>query len=249
MRIPIIRGTIDRRILINYRVDPLVLAKMLPSPFRPQSIHGVGMAGICLIRLKHIRPRFLPRCLGISSENAAHRFAVEWDQDGRVQQGVYIPRRDTSSRLNALAGGRLFPGVHHHARFQVREQEGRYSVILDSDDFKTHVAVEGSIAPELPTNSVFGSLHEASAFFEAGSLGYSETGRPDEYDGLELRSFGWKVQPLEIERVESSFFEDRNVFPMGAVELDCALLMCNIAHEWHGRESFKPVLAADPMSP
>ena len=248
MRIPIIRGTIDRRILVNYRVDPDTLAKVLPPPFCPKLIHGVGMAGICLIRLKHIRPRFLPGFLGISSENAAHRIAVEWDQAGEVHQGVYIPRRDTSSRLNALVGGRLFPGIHHHAHFQVEEQDGHYSVILDSDDGKTHVAVQGSIAPELPTNTVFRSLQKASDFFEAGSLGYSDTGQPEEYDGLELRSFHWKVRPLEIERVESSFFEDRNLFPTGSVEFDCALLMQEIEHEWLSRESLKPVLAADPMS-
>ncbi len=35
MRIPAIRGVIDRRILVNYRVDPSVLAGLLPEPFRP----------------------------------------------------------------------------------------------------------------------------------------------------------------------------------------------------------------------
>ena len=249
MQIPIIRGTIDRRILVNYRVDPPIVAKALPPPFRPQLINGVGMGGICLIRLKRIRPRFLPGFLGISSENAAHRIAVEWDQDGDVHQGVYIPRRDTSSRLNALAGGRLFPGVHHHAQFRVQEREGHYSVILDSDDRKTHVAVQGSFAPELPTNSVFRSLQEASDFFEAGSLGYSDAGQPEEYDGLELRSFHWNVQPMEIERVESSFFEDQTLFPRGSVVFDCALLMQRIEHEWVGRKSLKPILVADPISP
>src|SRR4051812_12690190 len=109
MRIPVIRGVIDRRILVNYRVAPQVLAKFLPVPFRPKLIQGVGMAGVCLIRLKHIRPRSFPLPLGLSSENAAHRIAVEWE--GR--EGVYIPRRDTSSRINAAVGGRLFPGVHH----------------------------------------------------------------------------------------------------------------------------------------
>ena len=250
MRIPIIRGTIDRRILVNYRIDPNVLAKVLPPPFRPKLIHGMGMAGICLIRLKRIRPRFLPGFLGISSENAAHRFAVEWNQDGQLHQGVYIPRRDTSSRWNALLGGRLFPGVHHLARFQVQEQEGRYQVILDSKDGETHLAVHGSMASELPTHSVFASLQEASHFFEAGSLGYSDTTQRDEYDGLELRSLDWKVQPLEVERVESSFFEDRSLFPMGSVEFDCALLMQDIEHEWVGRKSLKSALAAtDPLSP
>ena len=65
MRIPVIRGTIDRRILVNYHVDPRVLAPLLPAPFRPKLVHGLGMVGICLIRLKDIRPTFLPRWLGI----------------------------------------------------------------------------------------------------------------------------------------------------------------------------------------
>jgi hypothetical protein len=32
MRIPIIRGVIDRRILVNFRADPAVLARLLPPP-------------------------------------------------------------------------------------------------------------------------------------------------------------------------------------------------------------------------
>src|SRR4051794_8316172 len=104
MKIPVIRGVIDRRILVNYHVDPKVLAPLLPPPFRPKVVQGVGMVGICLIRLKKVRPTFLPSWLGIASENAAHRTAGEWD-DGTAREGVYVRRRDTSSRLNALAGG------------------------------------------------------------------------------------------------------------------------------------------------
>ena len=105
MQIPVIRGLIDRRILVNFRVNPDVLARVLPAPFRPKLVNGAGMAGVCLIRLKHIRPRFLPSFLGISSENAAHRIAVEWGDAGETKEGVFIPRRDTSSRLNTLLGG------------------------------------------------------------------------------------------------------------------------------------------------
>src|SRR3984893_10338567 len=98
MRIPVVQGLIDRRILVNFRVDPDVLTRMLPKPFRPKLVRGAGMAGVCLIRLKHIRPRFLPSFVGIGSENAAHRIAVEWDENGQYREGVFIPRRDTSSR-------------------------------------------------------------------------------------------------------------------------------------------------------
>ena len=236
MKIPVIRGVIGRRILVNYRVDPDLLAQLLPPPFRPKLINGVGMAGICLIRLQQIRPQFLPTAFGVSSENAAHRIAVEWEENGEYREGVYIPRRDTSSRFNHLVGGRLFPGLYHPAHFQVSEQNDYVRVMMDSDDDKTHLMVEGRLAAELPPTSVFGSLSEASDFFERGSVGYSATMRQGEFDGLELRSFKWQVQPLAVEKVESSFFEDQNLFPADRVQFDCALLMRGIDHEWHARE-------------
>ena len=237
MKIPTMQGVIDRRILANFHVDPDVLARVLPDPFRPKLVKGKGIAGICLIRLKQIRPRFVPSFLGISSENAAHRIAVEWDEHGETKQGVYIPRRDTSSRLNTLVGGRLFPGVHHHAQFRVKEQADHYSVVMESDNDNTRIAVEGHVTTDWPKGSVFDSLHEASRFFECGSLGYSATRKPGEYDGLELRTFKWDVESLAVERIESSFFDDDHRFPGGTVGFDCALLMRNIHHEWHGRPS------------
>ena len=174
--------------------------------------------------------------LGLGSENAAHRIAVEWDHEGQRREGVYIPRRDTLSQLNRLVGGRLFPGFHHHARFNVREREGRYQIVLDSDDRLTHLAIDARIADRMPRESAFRSLEEASAFFERGGLGYSATPTPGVFDGLELRSLNWSVEPLEIAHVESSFFDDRRRFPRGTVEFDSALLMRRIEHQWHARE-------------
>jgi hypothetical protein len=43
------------------------------------------------------------------------------------------------------------------------------------------------------------------------------------------------VELLEVERVRSSFFDDKSLFPEGSIEFDCALLMRNIEHEWHGK--------------
>jgi hypothetical protein len=235
MRIPVIRGVIDRRILVNYHVDPAVLARLLPPPFRPKVVHGVGMVGICLIRLTRLRPAFLPSWLGVSSENAAHRAAVEWDDGGSLREGVYIRRRDTDSRLNAWAGGRLFPGIHHHAKFQAEETADRYHVAVRSDDGVTRVEVRGRRAGALPASSVFGSPGEASAFFRAGSLGYSATRRPSRFQGFELRCRNWWAEPLDVEDVRSSFFEDESLFPRGSIGFDCALLMRGIEHEWHGR--------------
>jgi hypothetical protein len=92
---------------------------------------------------------------------------------------------------------------------------------------------------------VFASISAASAFFERGALGYSATGQPGVFDGLELRSLAWHVEPLAITAAESSFFEDRGAFPIGSTEFDCALVMRNIAHEWHARDR----LCIDPAAP
>ena len=250
MKIPVIQGVIARRILVNYRVDPEVLARLLPAPFRPKLIDGVGIAGICLIRLEALRPRFVPAGLGLTSENAAHRIAVVWEEDGQPREGVYIPRRDTNRLFNTWAGGRIFPGIHTHATFAVAEGQNRYRVALDSDDGQTHVLVDGRLARELPPDSVFPSIAAASAFFRPGALGYSPTPDPGRLAGLELRTANWQIEALAVDRVESSFFADRALFPAGSAAFDCALLMRHIVHEWHnqGYHACGPVAPGSGLS-
>ena len=236
MKIPTIRGVIDRRILVNFRVEPDVLAQVLPEPFTPQLVDGIGIAGVCLIRLTHLRPAILPGTWGLRSENAAHRIAVTLP-DG--SNAVYIPRRDTTSRMNVLVGGRLFPGAHHHAKFTSTETDKRFDVTMRSDDGATRLVVESELAEQLPSDSVFSDVDAASAFFAAGSLGFSDTTSGDRFDGLELRTDQWHVTPLDVHRVESSFFHNQSMFPADAVTFDNALLMRDISHEWQARESLR----------
>jgi hypothetical protein len=233
MKLPVIQGIIRRRILANFRVDPQVMQQQLPARFRPKLQRGYAVAGICLIRLEHIRPRFVPESVGLNSENAAHRVAVLWAEDGSEHEGVFISRRDTDSQLNHLLGGRIFPGEHHQSSFNVTESESEISLAFASTDSTVMVQVEGVTAKALPPTSIFSSLAEASAFFEAGSLGYSVTQDPHRLDGLNLKTEQWLVEPLEVRTISSSYFADEARFPKGSIEFDHALIMKNVAHEWH----------------
>jgi len=236
MKIPKIRGVIDRRILINYQVDKKALENYLPKPFKPKLVNGKGIAGICLIRLKEVRPKGLPKQIGISSENGAHRIAVEWEEDGKLKEGVFIPSRDTSSKLNSIAGGTIFPGIHNLAEFTVEESNGNYAISYVSEN-NTSLSIKAKESDSWNTESVFKDLDSASSFFEKGSTGYS----PDKnnFDGLELKTYSWSVSNLEVVDVKSSFFEDQNIFPENSVKFDNALLMKNIEHEWIGLEKIK----------
>lgn len=233
MPIPAMEGIIERRILVNYRADPEVLARLLPPPLRPQTVQGWGVAGICLIRLGAVRPRGLPAWVGHRSENAAHRIAVVWEDGGQEQTGVFIPRRDSSSRLNSLLGGRLFPGTHHRASFHVKEEGPRVRVAMQSADGAAALHVAGQVAHAFPPDSLFSSLDDASCFFEKGAMGFSPPARGSSLEALELRTHHWKVRSLELSELGSHFFGDPQRFPPGSVHFDHALLMRDIPHEWH----------------
>lgn len=235
MKPPSITGVIRRRLLLNYRVDPDIAGKLLPPPFRPKLIHGHAIAGICLIRLEQIRPKGLPAFTGISSENSAHRIAVQWeDETGTTREGVFVPRRDTDSCINSLLGGRVFPGVQHHARFNVTDHDGAISMSITPDGDETPlIGIQATATGQFPSDSIFSSLEESSRFFEAGCTGYSSRPGSCVMDGMSLLVTGWKVTPLAVEKVASRYYEDATHFPPGSIHFDHGLLMRDIPHEWH----------------
>jgi len=238
MKIPTLSGTIKRRILVNFRADPETVQQLLPDGFRPKLHRGKAIAGICLIRLEHIRPKMAPEFLGLSSENAAHRIAVEWDENGETREGVYIPRRDTDSTLNSLAGGTLFPGEHNRADFTVNETGERIDFSMKSRDEEVKVEFNGTYADDLPKDSIFEKLEDSSEFFRGGALGYSVTRGQKHLDGITLETKEWKVRPLDVEHVVSTYYGDKSVFPEGTIEFDHALIMQDVEHEWHAAPDY-----------
>jgi hypothetical protein len=236
MSMPVsVEAVIARRLLVNFRIAPEVLAALLPPIFEPRLIGNWGMAGICLIGLRNLRPQGVPSLLGLSTENAAHRIAVEWNSKEGRRQGVYIPRRDSNSLITRTVGGRLFPGIHHRGVFSVTEAKGQVTVAMRSADGSADVFVSGRLSDRLTGDSIFGSLDAASHFFEVGSLGFSPTAQPNRYEGLELATNAWRVEALEVEEVRSSFFGEARFFPPGSVQFDSALLMRDVPCRWRSR--------------
>lgn len=237
--LPALSAVIERRLLINYRLDPSVAAGMLPRGLRPQLVDDSAVAGVCLIRLGAMRPPWMPAAIGWGAENAAHRIAVEWDDDSGVQHGVYIPVRHSASRIPVLVGGRLFPGVHRHARFTGSETANRIRVELDAADLR--VSADVAVVSEWRSR-LFPTIDDASAFFRAGSTGWSPRRNSTELDGLTLETEHWKVEPGRLLNVESSFFDE---LPAGSAQLDSVLVMRDVPIEWRQPES--PQFAAHPV--
>jgi hypothetical protein len=236
MYVPELQGVIARRLLLNYRVSPEVLERLLPEPFRPKLYRGYGIAGVCLIRFRQLRPRGLPAVCGFSSENAAFRVAVCWRENGRDRDGVFIWKRLTNSRCNAWLGGWLFPTVLRYARFRVSETSSRLTIsVSESGDEDLRVVAER--VQQWQGNSVFAHLQEAAEFFWQGAMGYSPGLEPGRYEGIELHCPRWEVEPLRLLEARCRFYEAPSRFPAGSIVLDSALLMRAKEHSWQSLPS------------
>lgn len=219
-----VRSTIERRLLVNWRADPGDVGPLLPAPFRPHLVDGSAVVGVCILRLEHVRPPGLPRWAGTGFTSAAHRVSVSWDgPDGTEEHGVYVVRRDTSSRLVAAAGGRLFPGALRRARFVEASTKDELACCFASGD-GTSVDVHGVIGGA-DRSHLFASPAMAERFFLGGAVAYSPNAGGDDLDALELAADRFELVPVTVSDARSTMWDT-----VGS--LDGAYLMSDVPATW-----------------
>lgn len=230
----------ERRILVNFRIDPQILAPQLPAPFKPKVVNGYALGSVCLVKLKNMCPHYLPITWGPSSENSAHRFLVEWETQHQHQEAVYITRRDTNSFLNQVIGGTLFPGEYIQSYFKTQDTKGEHQIEMKSRDHQTKIFVKGQTCDSHPNNSVYPSLEAAETEIRKETLGYSKTKIAHHFDGVRLHCRNFNLQSFKVQELHCSFFNDTDRFPEGSIDLDSAFLMKEIDHTWEPCPSLIP---------
>jgi hypothetical protein len=123
VKLPPLRGTIARRILVNYRIAPDVLRPLLPAPFAPRIIHGWAMGGICLIRFRELRPRGFPASFGCPRRTPP--IASRWRSDDGVTRVAV-----SGTVGDRLPSGSIFRSMEEASRFFEDGSRG-YSPPLD----------------------------------------------------------------------------------------------------------------------
>jgi len=227
---PAIRGVIERRILVNYRVDLGKLDTVLPEPFKGREVgeSGKGIGSICLMRLGDARVRFAPEAFGFSVETATHRISAVRNKNGGTEDCVYVPQRVVSSRFCASMGERLLPAELECGDFRVEERNGVCRIRVDCGDEFAGVEIKEKEGGEIEDGSVFESAGSAAEFFCEAGMRYSPSG--DRYEGVELCPREWEMESVEVTGSRSSFFER-----LDGAELDSAFRMEGIEHEWRPR--------------
>lgn len=235
MRAPALRGRIDRRISVFYRLDPTAARGLLPQGLRPRLFRGWALGGVCMLRLARMRPRLLPIPVGLASELAWHRVAVEWDEGGRTLHGHYLLRSETDSRLAPIPGARLVPSPDDCTRIEVRANEEELVGRVESGDGSTDIELVASVAP-WAEGTLFKSANAAREAIASGHVVWDGEAEGT-LEGVELRSTGGSSQGLQVRRLRSQWFEDPERFPPGTTTLDCAIVVRDADHEWHAPAS------------
>ena len=160
MKIPVMRGVIDQRILVNYRVDwPNVLARILLRPFRPKLVNGAGMAG-SVPDSPETHPAPAPALLpgiGLRERRTPHRCRVgpPGPTAGRC---VHPPAGHILSAEHRSSAGRLFPGPITMRVFRSRNGAAITGSLSTAMIARPTLLVEGHVSTELPSSSIFGPL-------------------------------------------------------------------------------------------
>lgn len=215
-----LRGRVQCRYLMVYRVDPAVAAPLLPEGSSPHVFRGSTLIVLCYTHLVGASSRLLPRWLRGQSDHLAWRIPVV--RDG--VRGVWIPRRDTSSWVSVRFSGALSQGTYHLARFELEDGEGRLRLRVSAGGEEVlYLAAEH--AGEL-RGSLFSTTRQAHEYLaEAGAVNPPDPLAPA-LDRLDVGT-GNTVEPLLVRELRIPRFEDVGLFPRGSVEFDCCLRLTN----------------------
>lgn len=243
MRAPALNGQIDRRICIHYLIDPEVARQFLPNQLRLRLYQGSALGGVCVFRMAPPRPRLLPIPLGFGTEIAWHRIAVEWNRGETLVKGQYLLRCEADSGPGSLMTPRASSGPETAARISVRSNPEGLLVNMKSTDGLGDLQMTATPGAPWPKESVFPSAEAAQLAFSGGHVLWTGDGAQD-MEGFEFSFEGGSATTLNWQEVHSAWFDDRERFPLGSIQLDSAVLVSrseqDVQAQPESAEAFRP---------
>jgi uncharacterized protein YqjF (DUF2071 family) len=224
---------------INYRVDTLALAALLPPPLEPEVHKGHGWVQILTSSLRDLRPPGVPSLFGACFYQASYRAAVRYrDSAGDWRRGGYFVRSETNHPVMRAVGNALAEFKFHDfgAAEMIMLRDGdRLTVGIDPEPesppgrLVTVVDTRPREAP--PAGSCWSSLDELQ---EPLVECYDALGVDAEAGHLYILTIDrdpWNARFVEPQNVYSEFF-DTGPLGLGAAELDSVLHLEQCRYRW-----------------
>lgn len=233
----IVRNRLDRVVILVYRIPPRIATQVLPPAKAAQHLHGWALGSVVLT---HYRDRTLPLLRGkrMGTHWAVHYINTTTSAHQR-RGGIFVLRRDTSSRLDTWFD-RFPPHCRpHHAVFCDSSQASRIDMRAVSDDRQFRIMMSGRLVPHVAESSVFVNADHAGAVLQEGLVRLGITCpsncNPARRAGPARGRRRCRLVPISVDRVASSLF-DGDGLPNGeAAEFDSAFWTQSLELGWNAQ--------------
>ncbi len=179
-------GELTRYWSLIYRSPLDLVARQLPPQLKPVSFGGFGFWNVAIFEIAGLRPRGLPKNLGITARFAAYRLHVRHqNKAGASVEGLHFQRCDCcdgdspilTGASNLLSGF----GVHHHRGGDIEIAENPLATRLEvkAAGANGHATIHYGHHAKLAHGSPFHSVQEAGDFlrFAPNALSVNRRGR------------------------------------------------------------------------
>lgn len=215
--------------LVNFAIDPPVLAAVLPSPVVPHVYADRAWLSVVIAQMAGMRPVGVPRQLGITYSQIVYRAVV---RHGNAR-GVHFLRSDTDSRLMSALGNAMSFFAFHHAQIALLRDARGQSVEVVSSDRQADIRARFRPATDLPPTSAFPDLDVAKAqLVELFDAYHPQSGRPST-DVVSIRRQDWELAVVTDEIAEYGLMDGSPWFPAGSAVLDSVFAVQDLTYRWN----------------
>jgi len=238
-------GTVVRRFLISYPVDPKVLLQHLPPGAECATHAGKAWVSACFVRMDDMRPNLLPRFAGMGFHYLIHRTRARLPfPDGKLREAVLVLQPNINRWLLSTFGSRL-TGVQFHThpiQFTEEDESWRIQMHAGSESLYDVTISKSSCSDVIPNESQFATTTEADQFLLGVSFGAQWVPGESRLKLLPETHDPWQTQVCTCTTQRNRFLESLGV---DAVEADHVITMSHIPH-YFGITPIQSTLAVSP---
>lgn len=220
-------GRLRRCWLLAYRAPLDLVSRHLPAPLKPLSFGGYGFWNVVVCEIENMRPRGLPKFMGITYRHAAYRIYVRHlNANGASVEGLYFLRSDCDSPLLAAGGNVLTDFKFHRGDITIAENPLATLLEVEAKGANGHATINYGHHAKLADGSPFQSVQEAGDFLEYTPHGISVTPRGVEVQPIRRNEADWKP------RVVTAHSDHWDYLANEETRLEIAYEVAPIDYEW-----------------
>lgn len=226
-------GRIDECLLISLRTPAEGVERLVPRPLELVTHGGFAFFNVVVCHIDRMRPRGVPRGLGMSYHHVAYRLLVRAARgDGTVFRGLHFLRSDADSRVVSAGGNIASDFRFHAARVELGSDAGEVRGRVVSRDGTGNAEIRCDLGGEaaLPSGSCFSSMEEARHVLKYTPMGLAPRGaRKVALAEVFRRECDWDERAVHVAEARWSYFTSLGI---EAPVLELATRVAPIDYRW-----------------